>query len=229
MRARVQDTAFQNFTRLLLKVPEHTWGLDTKVAPAHWDVWSNEDFRAALVGIPEFAAAEQEWLRQAEYVRWAIDVRRHAAPRACMQPVHAADAAPRTCMQPMPSANVAAVVVQASSGIGQGHLQPGAAQERQPHTERSSQGLPSLAVRSILRRGDSFESAVRRKLAEFAMEPARTLRSVHAQRPSSPAAAALSQQSQLRGQDAAPGACDKPPVVMNLRGWRVAADACTGA
>lgn len=71
----VQDEAFQNFTRLLLKVPEHTWGIDTKQAPQHWDVWNNADFRKALVDNPLFATAEESWGRQAAYIQWGVEAR----------------------------------------------------------------------------------------------------------------------------------------------------------
>jgi hypothetical protein len=70
----LQDEAFQNFTRLLLKVPEHTWGMDTKQAPQNWDVWSNAAFRKALTDSPLFAVAEGAWGRQAEYIQWGVEV-----------------------------------------------------------------------------------------------------------------------------------------------------------
>eukprot|EP00892_Ulva_mutabilis_P005410 jgi/Ulvmu1/3240/UM150_0013.1 len=68
----IQDPAFQNFTRLFLKVPEHTWGIDTKSAPASWGVWGNDDFRAALKDNPKFAQAEQSWSRQRQYISWSL-------------------------------------------------------------------------------------------------------------------------------------------------------------
>ena len=71
----MQDEAFLNFTRLLLKIPEHTWGIDTKDAPQHWDVWANEDLRKARTDIPLFKVAEESWGRQAQYIQWGIEVR----------------------------------------------------------------------------------------------------------------------------------------------------------
>lgn len=71
----VQDEAFQNFTRLLLKVSEHTWGIDTKQAPQSWDVWNNTAFRKARVDNPLFAIAESSWQRQAEYIQWGVEAR----------------------------------------------------------------------------------------------------------------------------------------------------------
>jgi hypothetical protein len=70
----VQDPVFRNFTRLLLKVPEHIWGIDSKVAPATFDVWQNADFRAALGSNKLFAIAEESWLRQSAYIPWSIQV-----------------------------------------------------------------------------------------------------------------------------------------------------------
>jgi hypothetical protein len=71
----LQDPAFRNFTRFLLKVPEHTWGIDSKVAPASWGVWGNDEFREALQNDDLFSIAEESWRRQASYVNWAIEVR----------------------------------------------------------------------------------------------------------------------------------------------------------
>lgn len=42
------DAALANFTRLLLKVPEHTWGADVKAALGDWGRWANADLHAAL-------------------------------------------------------------------------------------------------------------------------------------------------------------------------------------
>lgn len=71
---RVQDTAFQNFTRLFLKTPEHTWGIDSKSAPASWDVWDNTAFREALNGSDKFQNAEYSWTRQGQYIKWSLQV-----------------------------------------------------------------------------------------------------------------------------------------------------------
>lgn len=71
----MQDPSFQNFTRLFLKVPEHTWGIDSKTAPASWEVWSNDEFRAALLDNPKFAQAEASWSRQRDYISWSLQAR----------------------------------------------------------------------------------------------------------------------------------------------------------
>lgn len=73
--AHLQDPAFRNFTRLLLKLPEHTWGLDAAHYPAAFDVWDNESFRKALQEDDAFKMAEEAWQRQLRYVPWSIEVR----------------------------------------------------------------------------------------------------------------------------------------------------------
>lgn len=39
-----EDPAFDAFSRMLLKIPEHTWGADVKKALADWGNWTNSKF-----------------------------------------------------------------------------------------------------------------------------------------------------------------------------------------
>ena len=79
--AAAQDAArLANFTRFLVKVPEHTWGLDCKHAPNDWRAWSNADLSAARESEPLFWAAEHGWRLQRAYIRYAIDALDAADP-----------------------------------------------------------------------------------------------------------------------------------------------------
>ena len=42
------DIEFKRFTRLLMKIPEHTWGCDSKRLPNDWDTWKNNDLAESL-------------------------------------------------------------------------------------------------------------------------------------------------------------------------------------
>lgn len=75
MFVSVQDPNFRNFSRLLLKLPEHTWGVDANAYPGTFDVWTNEDVRAAITHDDKFAIAEESWVKQRAYIPWSISVR----------------------------------------------------------------------------------------------------------------------------------------------------------
>lgn len=69
-----QDAAFLNFSRILTKVPEHTWGLDVKKALNDFTNWDNERFHACLaLPCPNYAALIWSWVRQAAYIPWALE------------------------------------------------------------------------------------------------------------------------------------------------------------
>jgi hypothetical protein len=54
---RWDDPAVWRASRLLLKVPEHTWGVDIKHFLPDWTRWNNSDLEAALAaGAPDFLA-----------------------------------------------------------------------------------------------------------------------------------------------------------------------------
>ncbi|KAL6772128.1 hypothetical protein ACKKBG_A29040 [Auxenochlorella protothecoides x Auxenochlorella symbiontica] len=68
-----EDPAFDAFSRLLLKVPEHTWGVDIKKALMDYTHWSNHKFHQQLRSrAPNFLATVQSWLRQRAYNLWAV-------------------------------------------------------------------------------------------------------------------------------------------------------------
>ncbi|KAL4451756.1 hypothetical protein ABPG75_007418 [Micractinium tetrahymenae] len=73
---RYEDPAFQRFSRLLLKLPEHTWGVDVKEYPNNWDIWANADLHkklAELTGPDDpFQVAIDSWARQRAYNQWAV-------------------------------------------------------------------------------------------------------------------------------------------------------------
>ena len=70
-----QDPAFRNFTRLLLKIPEHTWGIDSKSAPGDWNIWDNAGMAEAMKTNPLWGVAADSWVRQNAYIGWAVEVR----------------------------------------------------------------------------------------------------------------------------------------------------------
>ena len=86
LEARACDVAepnFANFTRLLLKVPEHTWGNDIKKSLAEFEPgsWTNGQFRAALeAGKDNYARTVEAWHRQRAYLLWAVEALPSADP-----------------------------------------------------------------------------------------------------------------------------------------------------
>lgn len=65
------DPVFANFTRLLLKCGEHTWGKDIKTFLHDTSHWSNVDLRAQLAaGAPNFLDVLASWQEQRA---WCID------------------------------------------------------------------------------------------------------------------------------------------------------------
>ena len=73
-RDRWGDDDFNRFSRLLVKIPEHTWGVDTKEDPGDYTRWSNVELRKALEeGDEKFVAAVDSWRRQRSYCQWAAE------------------------------------------------------------------------------------------------------------------------------------------------------------
>ncbi|KDD76566.1 hypothetical protein H632_c180p1, partial [Helicosporidium sp. ATCC 50920] len=67
-----EDEAFFRFSRLLLKLPEHTWGVDVKATLADYEHWSNADFARDQADRPElYRVPELAWMRQRAYALWA--------------------------------------------------------------------------------------------------------------------------------------------------------------
>jgi hypothetical protein len=70
-QADPQDPRFQAFSRALLLVAEHTWGLDEKVHLADPESWSSEMFRAAR-SRPNYRKMEASWEEQRAYLDQAV-------------------------------------------------------------------------------------------------------------------------------------------------------------
>ncbi|KAK9821791.1 hypothetical protein WJX81_004092 [Elliptochloris bilobata] len=64
--------ALKNFTRMLLKIPEHTWGADMKTYLPDFDNWDNADFHAHL-GDWDYQAVVAGWYDQAAYLDHAVE------------------------------------------------------------------------------------------------------------------------------------------------------------
>eukprot|EP00118_Oscarella_pearsei_P025553 m.308367 g.308367 ORF g.308367 m.308367 type:complete len:722 (+) comp43877_c0_seq1:88-2253(+) len=63
-----KDERFYNFSRLLLKGPEHTWGGDTKQFLNDYTNWLNKDFHAVLTK-ENYVKTVSSWIEQRD---WAI-------------------------------------------------------------------------------------------------------------------------------------------------------------
>jgi len=63
------DYVIRNFSRLLIKIPEHTWGL-----PGVYDNgnWSNAQFNAARTGV-NYYNCTLAWLEQRSYLEYALE------------------------------------------------------------------------------------------------------------------------------------------------------------
>jgi hypothetical protein len=76
------SASFHNFTRLLLKGGEHTWGADVKFElnytdPATWNNWSNENLTKAL-NTTNYQNLMTSWIEQRN---WAIEIPLSALPQ----------------------------------------------------------------------------------------------------------------------------------------------------
>jgi len=70
-QARAGDPAIARFSRALLLVPEHTWGLDVKTFLADDTNYAADAFRAARAGA-NYRAMEASWAEQRAYIDAAI-------------------------------------------------------------------------------------------------------------------------------------------------------------
>jgi len=71
---RWDEAAFLKFSRLLLKIPEHTWGVDTKEYPGDYSRWSNAELKNAVENnVSQFSVAVASWQRQRAYTQWAVE------------------------------------------------------------------------------------------------------------------------------------------------------------
>jgi hypothetical protein len=66
-----QNAGFKTFSRFLLLVPEHTWGLDLKTHLADFETYSGSDFRKAL-SLSHFQHFASSWDEQRAYIRSAV-------------------------------------------------------------------------------------------------------------------------------------------------------------
>lgn len=69
--AATHAAAFATFSRRLLLIPEHTWGLDVKTHLADWAAYDAEQFRAARSTAP-FQKMEASWAEQRAYLDDAL-------------------------------------------------------------------------------------------------------------------------------------------------------------
>jgi hypothetical protein len=72
-QADPENRRFKAFSRFLLMVPEHTWGLDEKTYLADYENYAGEAFRSARAR-PNFQKFESSWDEQREYVDQAVGV-----------------------------------------------------------------------------------------------------------------------------------------------------------
>lgn len=70
-RVDTHSHAFKNFSRALLKIPEHTWGLDVKTHLGDFENYGNDLFDAAR-GKPNFQKMEASWQEQRAYLDEAL-------------------------------------------------------------------------------------------------------------------------------------------------------------
>lgn len=64
--------ALRQFSRKLILVPEHTWGMDEKTHLADWDNYAAGPFRAARA-LPNFQKFEASWAEQRAYIDQALE------------------------------------------------------------------------------------------------------------------------------------------------------------
>eukprot|EP00055_Hartaetosiga_balthica_P011906 m.55775 g.55775 ORF g.55775 m.55775 type:complete len:723 (+) comp7771_c0_seq1:40-2208(+) len=74
------DPVFKNFTRLLLKNPEHTWGGDVKTYLHDTTNWLNDDFHKLQYSAPNFLKITSMWQEQRDWgLTYPVDALRPAS------------------------------------------------------------------------------------------------------------------------------------------------------
>jgi len=73
MECDIEDESFIRFDRLLMKIGEHTWGLDVKTYLHDFKNWSNIDFDNAKSG-DNYQVVVNSWIDQRSYLYAAIKV-----------------------------------------------------------------------------------------------------------------------------------------------------------
>ena len=71
-RLTIDSPVYRDFSRALLQVPEHTWGMDEKTHLADYVTYPAADFQAAR-SRANFRAFEASWDEQRGYVRRAVE------------------------------------------------------------------------------------------------------------------------------------------------------------
>ena len=71
-RLKRDERSFTNFSRWLLMVPEHTWGMDEKTWLNDHENYSAEDFNRAR-GLPNFKRFEASWVEKRAYPQLAAN------------------------------------------------------------------------------------------------------------------------------------------------------------
>jgi len=69
---RLDESALAEFSRCLLCVPEHTWGLDEKTHLADYERYERDAFQAARIE-PSYRKMEASWAEQRAYLNQAIE------------------------------------------------------------------------------------------------------------------------------------------------------------
>eukprot|EP01089_Gocevia_fonbrunei_P013483 TRINITY_DN3465_c0_g3_i3.p1 TRINITY_DN3465_c0_g3~~TRINITY_DN3465_c0_g3_i3.p1 ORF type:complete len:696 (-),score=157.49 TRINITY_DN3465_c0_g3_i3:338-2425(-) len=70
-RCNIRDPEFKAFDHFLIKIAEHTWGVDIKEYPDDWSNWSNDQFEKARSGT-NYKIAENSWLEQRSFLLNAL-------------------------------------------------------------------------------------------------------------------------------------------------------------
>ncbi len=57
-----------------MQVPEHTWGVDTKIYLGDYSSWTNAQLQAQIAAHqPNYTYTIDAWIRQRSYTRWALE------------------------------------------------------------------------------------------------------------------------------------------------------------
>jgi hypothetical protein len=71
-RVDPDDVGFKAFSRMLLLIPEHTWGMDEKVHLGDYENYAGDAFRAARMQ-PDYQKFEASWSEQRAYIDQAVE------------------------------------------------------------------------------------------------------------------------------------------------------------
>lgn len=71
-RCALSDIRIKRFSRMLIKIAEHTWGVDIKIFLHDYLNWSNEKFEK-VKSLPNFQESLKSWIEQRSFIQMAID------------------------------------------------------------------------------------------------------------------------------------------------------------